>query len=123
MASVTSSLFLIFKCSRITSLQSLFFNFLESNVLLSLGQCMNCFFVSKTIRVFRIHMSSITLSDGLRCTYSFSGVPSTVLTLWALRMASREGCSVTNHSRLAFCILPMTLGPAKQSEHKSKYIL
>ena len=52
MTSITSSLFLISKCSRITSLQSLFFNFLESNVLLSLGQCMNCFLVSKTVRVF-----------------------------------------------------------------------
>ena len=39
-------------CGRIASLQSLFFNFLESNVLLTLGQCMNCFLVSKTIRVF-----------------------------------------------------------------------
>ena len=36
----------------ITSLQSLFFNFLESNVLLSLCQCMNCFLIRKTIRVF-----------------------------------------------------------------------
>ena len=52
MTSITSGLFLISKCSRITSLQSLFFNFLESNVLLSLGQCMNCFLVSKAIRVF-----------------------------------------------------------------------
>ena len=52
MTNITTSLFLISKCSRITSLQSLFFNFLESNVLLSLGQCMNCFLVSKTIRVF-----------------------------------------------------------------------
>ena len=113
--SITSSLFLISKFSRITSLQSLFFNFLESNVLLSLGQCINCFLVSKTIRVFsHSHIAlSITLSEGLRCTYLFSGVPSIVLTLCALRMVSREGCSVTNHWRLAFCILPMTLGPAK----------
>ena len=52
MTSITSSLFLISKCSRITSLQSLFFNFLESNVLLNLGQCMNCILVRKTTRVF-----------------------------------------------------------------------
>ena len=39
------------KCSRITSLQSLFFNFLESNVLLSLGECTICLLVSKTIRI------------------------------------------------------------------------
>ena len=52
MASITTSLILISKFSRITSLKSLFFNFLESNVLLILGQCMNCFLVSKTIRVF-----------------------------------------------------------------------
>ena len=52
MTSITSSLFLISKCSRITSLQSLFFNFLETNVLLSLVQCMNCFLVSKTIGAF-----------------------------------------------------------------------
>ena len=50
--SITSSLFLISKFSRITSLQSLFFNFLESNVLLNLGQCMNCILVRKTTRVF-----------------------------------------------------------------------
>ena len=42
---------------------------------------------------------------------------------YALRIASREGCSVTNRSRLAFCILPMTLGPAKKAEHKSEFIL
>ena len=52
MASITTSLILISKFSRITSLQTLFFNFLESNVLLSFGQCMNCFLVRKTIRVF-----------------------------------------------------------------------
>ena len=52
MTSITSSLFLISKCSRITSLQSLFFSFLESNVLLSLGLCMNFFLVRKTTRVF-----------------------------------------------------------------------
>ena len=52
MTSITSSLFLISKCSRIPSLQSLFFNFLESNVLLNLGQCMNCFLVRKTIMGF-----------------------------------------------------------------------
>ena len=47
MTSITTSLFLISKCSRIPSLQSLFFNFCESNVLFSLRQCMNCFLVSR----------------------------------------------------------------------------
>ena len=81
---ITSSVFLISKFSRIPSLQSLFLNFSESNVLLSLGQCMKCFLVSKTIRVFSYsHIKYRPYSDGLRCTYSFSGVPSTVLTLCA----------------------------------------
>ena len=81
MTSITSSLFLISKCSRITSLQSLFFNFLESNVLLSLGQCMNCFLVSKTIRVFshsnikyrpqrRITMYLLVFRSPKHCSYA-----------------------------------------------------
>ena len=42
-----------------------FFNFLYSNVLLGLGQCMNCFLVIKAISVSRIHIY-IALCNGLR---------------------------------------------------------
>ena len=90
LTSITSSLFLISKFSRIPSLQSLFLNFLESNVLFSLGHCMNCFLVSKTISVFshsyikyrplrRIKMYLLVFRSAehcphaLRCAHGISG--------------------------------------------------
>ena len=81
MTSNTGSLFLISKFSRIPSLQSLFFNFLGSNVLLSFVQCMNCFLVRKTIRVFshshikhrlqrRITMYLLVFTCPKHCSYA-----------------------------------------------------
>ena len=98
--SITSSLFLISKCSRITSLQSLFFNFLESNVFVkfrSVYELFSCKQGNKGFLVFTYQVSPCR--DGLRCTYSFSGVPSTVLTLCAWHLGKGALTPIIGASR------------------------
>ena len=62
---------------------------------------MNYFVVSKAIRFSRIHISSIALSDGLQCAFSFSGVLSTTLTLCAWYLGKGALTPVIRTSRFA----------------------
>ena len=103
MISITSSLFLISKCSRITSFQSPIFQFLRIKRF------------AKFRSVYELFSCKEDNQGFLAFTYQVSPLAKNydVPTLYALRMASREGGSVTNHSRLALYILPMTLGPRR----------